>query len=131
MDVYAVHHVRIGRGVYTPGEYIDASIPADQLERLLRLGAVRTAGESRDQGLPPQKDAEPIWERGEPEEEADATEAQEDAEEDTEADEAAEAEAEDEADLEADFEPPTIDASDGLVSAKKTGAKAGKGGKKA
>ena len=130
MDVYAVHHVRIGRGVYTPGEYIDASIPADQLERLLRLGAVRTAG---DQGIPPpQKDAEPIWERGEPEEkEADATEAQEDAEGETEADEAAEAEAEDEADEEADFEPPTIDASDGLVSAKKTGAKTtGKGGKK-
>lgn len=126
MDVYAVHHVRVGRGVYTPGEYIDASIPADQLERLLRLGAVRTAG---DQGiLPPQKEAEPIKVKDVPEQAPDAPEAAEDAESEDQAED--DAEGEDEADEEADFEPPTIDASDGLVSAKKTGAKAGKGGKK-
>lgn len=122
MEIYAVHHVRVGRAVFTPGEYIDAGIPADQLDRLLRLGAVRMAEDSGDHGTPPppQKEAVPIKAQAAPE----------DAEGEAEAQEPEDADGEVEAEEEADFEPPTIDASDGLVSAVSAAAKTGKGKKK-
>lgn len=40
----ALHHVRIGRHTYTPGEIIDVTIPDDKRTHLLSRGAIRIAG---------------------------------------------------------------------------------------
>jgi len=44
MSYIAVHYVKVGRRMYTPGEIIDEDIPETKRERLLAKGAICTAG---------------------------------------------------------------------------------------
>lgn len=36
----AIHYVRVGKRVYTPGEIIQEPLTAEQIERLVRKGAI-------------------------------------------------------------------------------------------
>ena len=44
MNYLAIHYVKIGKRMYTPGEVIDVGIPEGKVGRLLEKGAIREAG---------------------------------------------------------------------------------------
>lgn len=115
MSYIAVHYVKVGRRMYTPGEIIDEDIPETKRERLLAKGAICTAGApfaSSAQELPADPPADPPADtRGKSASDDDGKDEGDDGKDEDEGEEIT-------------GDAPEIDVMDGIVSPAQTPAKA-------
>lgn len=116
---YAKFHVGLGNYVARPGEVFEADLPEDEIERLLKLGAIAECE------VPP--DMEEALQESEPVNEPESDQQQENGTETEPEEEMQEAEPDDSEPVEIGADIADIDVMDGISApAKKSGRKGGK-----